>query len=650
MIFSLKEYLQNNFKADTSRLILWYPVLFGLGIGIYFTLKQEPSKWLTLAVIEGLIVAAIILRYNLKALKILGLIALVVLGFTVVQIKSLSLYSPTENLPDIPFYFKGEIVGIDSNYQGRKRFILQNLEDFEGHVYKGLYRITQRSKKGDAKIGQCVELIGSVSPLSKEVVVGGYQFDRKSYFQGLKGLGFAQSRWFITDCSKGSNTKSFAAFVYDIRQKMVKHIKSVLPDDEAAITAAIIAGERGLITQKLNEQYRNSGLAHFLSISGLHMSMLAGLMFFLVRFVLACFPLVAVRMDTKKISAIFAIIISLIYLFISGNDIPAQRAFIMTFVVLLGVLTNRRAISMYTISLAAFLVLLFSPEVLISASFQMSFAAVLGLIAFYEKVALKVQKFLKVDGLNKWGRGVVLYILGVVISDFIASVMTLPFAIYHFNMVALYTTLGNFLAGPIIGLIIMPFVLLSMLLMPFGLDFWFLKVVGLGIGWVNDITAFVSSLPYAGYKVLSMPDWGLLAIVLGGLWLMLWQANWRKLGWIGICVGCLSIFCAKVPDILVSSDLKVFAFKNESGELEFTSGRSGRFVKSVWKNKYPFAESKTKLSLHPELKINGSKINIGSSSYNIEETLGLSAYKQSDNEFVVKTIREDIGHRLWNNP
>ncbi len=650
MISSLKEYLQNNFKADISRLILWYPVLFGLGIGIYFALKQEPSKWLTLTVIEGLIVAAVILRYHIKALKLLGLIALVVLGFTVVQIKSLSLYLPAEDLPDIPFYFKGEIVGIDSNYQGRKRFILQNLEDFDGHVYKGLYRITQRSKKGDAKLGQCVELIGSISPLSKEVVVGGYQFDRKSYFQGLKGSGFAQSRWFITDCSKGGNTRSFLAFVYDIRQKMVKHIKSVLPDDEAAITAAIIAGERGLITQKLNEQYRNSGLAHFLSISGLHMSMLAGLMFFLVRFVLACFPLVAVRMDTKKISAVFAIIISLIYLFISGNDIPAQRAFIMTFVVLLGVLTNRRAISMYTISLAAFLVLLISPEVLMSASFQMSFAAVLGLIAFYEKVALKVQKFLKVDGLNKWGRGVVLYILGVVISDFIASVMTLPFAIYHFNMVALYTTLGNFLAGPIIGLIIMPFVLLSMLLMPFGMDIPFLKVVGLGIGWVNDITAFVSSLPYAGYKVLSMPDWGLLAIVIGGLWLMLWQANWRKLGWIGICVGCLSIFCTKVPDILVSSDLRVFAFKNESGELEFTSGRSGRFIKSVWKNKYPFADSKTKLSLHPELKINGSKISIGSSSYNIEDTLGFSVYKQSDNEFIVKTIREDIGHRLWNNP
>lgn len=649
MLKALKEYLQSNLRADATRIILWYPVLFGVGIGVYFSLNQEPSKWITLAVIEFLILAAIILRHYVQILKIMGLIAVTVLGFTVIQLKSIYIYSEAEDIPEEPFYFRGEIVDINSNYQGRKRFILKNLEDFDGHIYKGLYRVTQRSKKIQAKIGECVEMIGSIMPLSKEVVVGGYQFDRKGYFEGLKGSGFAQSRYFKIECPDGQlRHHSFSSFVSDIRQKMVKHITSFLPPDEASITAAIIAGERGLISQQLNEQYRNSGLAHFLSISGLHMSMLAGLMFFLVRFVLACFPQIALRVDTKKISAVFAIIMSLVYLFISGNDIPAQRAFIMTFVVILGVLTDRRAISMYSISLAAFLVLLISPEVLVSASFQMSFAAVLGLIAFYEKVASGVQRFLNVNGMNKWFRGVLLYILGVVISDFIASMMTLPLAIYHFNMIALYTTLGNFLAGPIIGLIIMPFVLLSMLLLPLGLDVPFLKIVGLGIGLVNDITAFVSSLPQSGYQVLSMPHWGLIMIVMGGLWLMLWQASWRKLGWIGIIIGILSIFSTKVPDILVSGDLKVMAFKNDEGRLELTSGRSGRFIKSVWKNKYPFSAGKTTLKGHPEIKIEQDQITIDGVSYDIKEALGLSIYRQSDKDYTIKTIRDDIGYRLWN--
>ena len=648
MLRRLAEYFKTNFQQDKSRVVLWYPPLLALGTGIYFSLPQEPSKWLTLGLIETLIVIAFLCRRRQRLLKILGAAALVVVGFMLIQIKSIYLAAAPQKFPDKTFYFKGEIAAIDSNYQGRRRFTLQNLQDFEGHVYAGKYRIVQRSKKGEAKVGECVEMIGRIMPLAKAVVPGGYQFDRKSYFAGLKGSGFAESRWFKIDCPNGGRHKTFSAYIADIRQKIVNRITALLPPDEAAITAAVIAGERSLIGQRLNEQYRDSGLAHFLSISGLHMSMLAGLMFFLVRFILALFPPVALQFDTKKIAAVMALAMSLIYLLISGMEIPAQRAFIMTSVVLLGVLTDRRAISMQTIALAAFLVLLFNPEVLTSASFQMSFAAVLGMIAFYEKVESRVRKFLHIDGMNKWLRGIWLYIIGVVVSDFIASLMTLPFAVYHFNMVALYTTLGNFMAGPIIGLIIMPFVLLSLLLLPLGLDAPFIKIVGLGIKWVNDITAWVASLPYAGYQVPSMPFWGLLLIVIGGLWLMLWQEKWRLLGWFGIIIGVMSLLTVRVPDIMISADTKAVAFKNSEGRLELVASRGARFVKSVWQSKYPFAETRTSLKDHPELSINEHKITLSGKTYDLDQTLGISFYKNADGSFSAETVRDTIGYRLWN--
>ena len=648
MLRRLAEYFKTNFQQDKSRVVLWYPPLLALGTGIYFSLPQEPSKWLTLGLIETLIVIAFLCRRRQRLLKILGAAALVVVGFMLIQIKSIYLAAAPQKFPDKTFYFKGEIAAIDSNYQGRRRFTLQNLQDFEGHVYAGKYRIVQRSKKGEAKVGECVEMIGRIMPLAKAVVPSGYQFDRKSYFAGLKGSGFAESRWFKIDCPNGGHHKTFSAYIADIRQKIVDRITALLPPDEAAITAAVIAGERSLIGQRLNEQYRDSGLAHFLSISGLHMSMLAGLMFFLVRFILALFPPVALQFDTKKIAAVMALAMSLIYLLISGMEIPAQRAFIMTSVVLLGVLTDRRAISMQTIALAAFLVLLFNPEVLTSASFQMSFAAVLGLIAFYEKVESRVRKFLHIDGMNKWLRGIWLYIIGVVVSDFIASLMTLPFAVYHFNMVALYTTLGNFMAGPIIGLIIMPFVLLSLLLLPLGLDAPFIKIVGLGIKWVNDITAWVASLPYAGYQVPSMPFWGLLLIVIGGLWLMLWQEKWRLLGWFGIIIGVMSLLTVRVPDIMISADTKAVAFKNSEGRLELVASRGARFVKSVWQSKYPFTETRTSLKDHPELSINEHKITLSGKTYDLDQTLGISFYKNADGSFSAETVRDTIGYRLWN--
>ena len=159
------------------------------------------------------------------------------------------------------------------------------------------------------------------------------------------------------------------------------------------MTAAIVAGERGGMSRELINNYRDSGLAHFLSISGLHMSMLAGMMFFLVRFVSSLVPPVIARYDTKKFSAVFAILMSAVYLVISGAAVPTQRAFIMTFIVLLGVLCSRQAISMLTISWAAMLVLLISPEALIGPSFQMSFAAVIVLIAFYERYDGSMHRF-----------------------------------------------------------------------------------------------------------------------------------------------------------------------------------------------------------------------------------------------------------------
>ena len=638
------KFIAECWQQDKTRHNLWLPVLFGFGIAIYFSLGLEPSKWITLGIIEGLIVLAIIFRHHINVLKVFACLAIVLAGFTLVQLKALWLSENYSNLPEGRFYFRGEIEKIDTNYQGRKRFILKDVKDFDGNLYKGKYRVTQRSKKDNANIGECVEMVGKIMPLSKEVMVGGYQFDRKGFFEGLNGSGFAESRWFKIDCENKSKF-DFNALIGNLRQDISHRIKSVLPKNEASIASAIIAGERGEIDEKQYESYRNSGLAHFLSISGLHMSMLAGLMFFLIRFILAFVPAISLRVDTKKIAAVFAIILSFIYLLISGQAIPAQRAFIMTFVVLLGVLLNRRAISMQTICLAGFIVLAISPQVLISASFQMSFAAVMGLVAFYEKTSNAITKFLNVGGLHKYIRIVVLYILGVVISDFIASLMTLPFAVYHFNMIAVYTTLGNFLAGPIIGLIIMPMVLLSMLFMPFGVDTIFLKALGFGIDLVNQVTEYVSSLPNSAMYVPSMPHWGLVLIVLGGLWLMLWQAKWRYFGIIGIVLGLLSIATVKTPDIIIGPDAKAVAFKNNTGELEIASSRSGRFIKNVWKNKYKVSATKTKLENHDEVTITGNKVIYDNKIYDLSKDVGMSIYFK-DNKVI--TIRDDIGKRYWN--
>ena len=631
-------------KADYARRILWLPVLFGCGIGSYFLLPFEPNKWITLWIIEALIVIAIIFRRRMRVLYYLAAIFVFVLGFAVIQLKSIYIGDFPSGLYDQPAYFKGVIANIDTNHNGKQRFTFNELEDFDGNIHPGKYRLSMRSNEQKASIGQCVELIATIMPLAYEVAVGGYQIDRKSYFEGLKGNGYAESNFFITQCQE-AKTGAIARKIAEIRQHIVKRITSILPLSQAAIASAIIAGDKNLLSQDLYNQYRNSGLAHFLAISGLHMSMLVGLMFFIVRIILACIPQISLRFDTRKIAAVIALIFSFVYLLISGLAVPAQRAFIMISVVMLGVLTNRRAISMYSVGLAAFLILLLSPEVLISASFQMSFAAAVALVAFYEKYSGKMHEYFTKR--NRFWQGFKLYVFGIIVTDFIASIATLPFAIYHFNMVAIYTTLGNLASGPIIGFVIMPAVLLSLLFMPLGLDKIPLMVAGYGIEGINKITSWVSSLPYAGLYVPTIPFIGLLCIIFGGLWLTIWVSRWRLWGLYAIALGFLSIIFVRTPDIIVGENMKAIAFKNEQGKLEIVSSRGGSFIKQAWRNRYPVSDNVAVLQAHPEFWVNGDIVTIGKQQYNIKDIIGFSAYKKGD-DFEVYTIRDDIGFRPWN--
>ena len=632
-------------KADKNRRNLWLPVILGCGIGAYFLLPFEPNKWITLWVIEIMIALALLLRRRIRLLYMLGCAFIFVLGFAIIQLKSIYLDSLSRPLPlEEAVYFKGVISGIDTNYKGKLRFTFDEVEDYDGNFYAGKYRITPRGDASNVKIGQCIEMIGTFMPPSSEALVGGYQFDRKSYFDGLKGNGYAESRFFPAECPQHS-AHFWRSHIAEIRQNIVARINRVLPPAQAAVAAAIIAGDKSAVSVKLYDQYRNSGLAHFLAISGLHMSMLSGLMFFLVRLILAFIPWISLRFDTRKIAAVFALGLAFVYLLISGLAVPAQRAFVMIAVVLLGVLTNRRAISMNSVALAAFIILLISPEVLISASFQMSFAAVVGLIAFYEKYSAAIHNYFL--GGNRWWQGLKLYIMGILVTDFIASISTLPFAIYHFNMVALYTTLGNLLSGPVIGFVIMPCVLLALLLMPFGASAFLLKAAGFGIGLVNQITAAVSSLPYAGLHLPSFPFVGFLLIIFGGLWLTIWQCRWRIWGSGLIAVGFLSLLFVRTPDIIVGDKLKAIAFKNSQRELEIVPSSGGSFIKQVWRSRYPVSAKPAVLKAHPEFLQDGDIVTIGAQQFNIKDIIGFSAYRHG-NDYIIRTIRDDIGNRLWN--
>lgn len=663
------------FYAEKDRWFALLPVLFGLGIGLYFSLPVEPSLFATLAIIEIMLISAYVWRHFPTRLMILGAVGIVVLGFANIQLKAVFL-TPPQNITysDEEIYIQGKIINIDRNYNGKTRILLTDATDFEDNQIDGNYRITLNKNRNKLKIGECVEVASSIFPLARPNIYGGYQFDRKAYFEGINALGYSMADAYPKECKTPESSISVAlkSLIFEMRQKIIARINSALPNaEEASIADALIAGEQNLISKKQIGNYRDSGLAHFLSISGLHMGMLAFIMFFFIRFFVALIPPIALRYNSKKIAAVCAIIISFAYLLISGAQIPAQRAFIMTLVVLIGVLFDREAISIRTISFAAFVVLLLAPQALISASFQMSFAAVLAMIAFYEKFAPSISRFFSGGGIIRY---IVAYLCGIVISDLVASFATLPFAIYHFNRIAIYTSLGNFLAGPVIGLVVMPCVLLSLLALPFGLEALPLKALGFGLSLINRITAYVSSLPEAGYQVTAMPFWGFLLICIGGLWLCIWRKNWRYFGFIGIIIGFFSITLVKTPDMMTDAKAEVFALKDNFGELIILPSRGNNFTKNIWLERSgqdkleaekknllkQIVDGKTTDKTWLDLEcyeygcVYKNRITIGKDGavmidgkfFDVTDTLGASVYLYDKPE--IKTIREYIGNRLWN--
>lgn len=585
LLYKLRQILER----EHERIFLWFPVVFALGILGYFSLKFEPVIWWSLVAIEGFIIAAYLWRAEPHKLSIIAWLSVFCLGFINIQLRAYHLQHipllQTEQL----LYLKGYVDKSGYNYRGKKYIILDHMQDFDGHVIEGRYKITVLRPDQSLEAGQCVEMVADMRPLMLPSIAEGFQFNRQQYFQGLKAIGYSDVSVNQIDCQDiGVHPEFFVPFLERVRSKIVKHIDLVLPQQSAGIAAAIIAGERGRISQQQTAEYRDAGLAHFLAISGLHMGMIAGLMFFIIRWIAACFPTFALRYDTKKIAAVFAILMSFIYLLISGGQISAQRAFLMTFLVLLGIVFGRKAISMRMIAWVALFILILEPQVLLSASFQMSFAAVVMLVAFYEVFQGKFQthfqnRFVKILG------GIFFYLIGIVIADLVASLATLPFVIYHFNRISLYTSVANFLAGPVIGLWIMPCVLLSLLLMPFGLDKYALLMTGKGIDLVNQIAQYVSHLDNASYQVLSMPAWGLFIIVLGGLWLAIWKNKWRHWGWLLIGLGFCSVLCVKMPDLIADNTHETFALKTNQGKMVILPNRGNYFTKQMWQEKLALA-------------------------------------------------------------
>jgi competence protein ComEC len=464
------------------------------------------------------------------------------------------------------------------------RFVLRVTQVDGPRLQTKLERVRLSVRKGAAPaVGSFVELKSRLQPPLAPLRPGSYDFSRDLFFQGIGASGFVTGAIkTVAPPVEGGLSLRYAAVLQDMRDAIDARIRTTLEGDKRAIATALLTGRRDAITTPVNDAMFISGLGHVLSISGYHMAVVAGVVFFVIRALLALIPVLTVAFPIKKWAAGLALVAAAFYLLLSGAEVATQRSFYMTAVVLIAVMVDRRAVTIRTLALAAMIVLVLAPEALVHPSFQMSYAATLGLVALVQIGMPRL--FATPDNsaaakLALWGgRELVMLTLASLVAGF----ATTPYAAFHFHRVTPYGVLANLAAMPVVSAVVMPAGMLGLIAIPFGFDSFFWWLMGLGIDWMILVTKWVAALPGAVGRITAFGTGPLIAASLGIILLGLLRTPLR---WSGAAVLAFSVIWALAvpqPDILISGDGRNVGVRGRDGRLHLMKATKDSFLISEW--------------------------------------------------------------------
>jgi competence protein ComEC len=561
-------------SAERDRWFPWSVAAFAAGSVIYFSLNAEPSILFAILITSTGVGLVLLFRASPTLPKrfLCVLLGAACFGFSAAKLRTEIVDAPIIEREMGPLRVEGRIESVFIEDDRTARILIAPTQI--GREAENLPRRLRLSVRGENAVGAVspgvrVSLLVILRPPPEPAMPGGYDFARWAFFSGIGGVGFVLGAPTSLDpVPTTGHLQNILDSIERLRRTMSDRIRETIPGSDGAISAALITGERAAISEEDNNAYRDSGLFHVLSISGVHMA-LAGLgIFWIVRAVLALSPRLALVYPIKKWAAITAVLAATFYVFISGASAPAVRSYLMLLVLLVGVLADRPALRMRSVAISALLLLAFEPEGVVEPSFQMPFSAIIGLIALAEwqgKIpAIAPQTDSVVGAILRW---LSRYLLGLVFASVIAGLATAPFAIYHFDRAPGYSLLANLLASPVVGVVIMPSACLSVVLMPFGLDYWPLQAMGWGVSLMTGIAHWVAGLPGAVNLVAAKSKFVLILIVLGGLWIGLWQRRWRWYGSVAIVLGLILASMEVPPDIIIARDGRAAAIRGAEGQL-----------------------------------------------------------------------------------
>jgi competence protein ComEC len=571
-----------NEEREAGRFFLWLPVAAIGGVLLFFAAGRDPSLWAAAAAFAGLGLIAWASRARSAGFPVAMLLLAVSAGFLSAAVQVERVAAPVLAKP-----LRGAAVGIVEHVEPRPRGVrlvlaVESLGELAAPDLPGRVRVTVPGLE-NASAGSRVSVEALWRPPPGPARPGGYDFAREAFFLGIGAVGSrAKAPVLLASSSQPTWSQKLSARIDRLRNAITARIVASVDGDSGAIAAALVTGQRGEISNKANDALRIAGLYHVISISGLHMALFGGTLFAVLRLGLALIPGFGLRHPIKKYAALAALFGAAGYLALSGAEIATQRSFVMIAIVFAAVMFDRQGITMRNLALAAFGAVLLFPEAVLGPSFQMSFCAVMAIVAWYENAGRRAPDEIREAKTGGIARFAWLYFGGITATTIAATLATAPFSTFHFQRFALHSLPSNLIALPIVGLLVMPWALVGMVLMPFGLDGFAWQVMGFGIGLMVQISEWIATWPMATMAVRAFAPSAALLLAFGLIWLSVWTTRLR---WLAVAPLAAGIFIAAFPqrpDIYVEPGGRAAAVRGPDGQLHIIGARFAHFAAETW--------------------------------------------------------------------
>lgn len=557
--------------AQEGRYAPWLPVFMAGGVIGYFQLLTEPAFWIGPALVTGSL-AICILAWRTFATRAAALAMLAAaIGFMAAQ-ASTAQALPVGSLPRTAVVLTGVVRGVEIMPEGRRITIAGAQWPAQTALLRTI-RIRIMPVDGVAlAAGDVMRVRAVLRPPASPAYPGAWDLQRDAFYAGLGGGGRALGP---VELLEHTVPHGPGAWLQGVRDAIAGRILAAMPAQEGGIAATLLTGSATAIPPADRAAFRDSGLAHLLAVAGLHIGIVMGLVMGGTRFILGLSERAALFWPCKQLAAGSALGAGAAYLLLTGGHVPILRSFAMAALVTVGIAIGRRALSIRGLALAMTAILLAAPQDAMGVSFQMSFAAVLALIAGYEVM----RPYLARHHGDGWARRTGLHVAALMLTSLLAGTASAPYGAFHFGEMQVYFILANLVAVPLTALWVMPAGLAALVLMPLRLEWLALAPMGWGIDAILWVARSVAALPAATIGVPHMPGWGLSVVSLGIAWLGLWRGRMRLGGVLAVVVGLLSGLVSPPADLLISSDARLIAL---DGAYVQTRPGAAPFTRDAW--------------------------------------------------------------------